>query len=209
MASKREPEQSIQEYLESQNRPYSVTDVFNNLHKEFGKTAVTKALETLAATGRVTEKTYGKQKVYAPSQDKYGDFNDEELKKYDNQIIQLQGTLSKLQQQAKQQEDQIIKLNSQLTTEEAGKKINLLESENEKLSARLNKLKSGTTLITKEERQKIYARQMDCVKQWRKRKRMAMDVVDAIMEGYPKSKKQFVEEAGIETDEEAGVKLPS
>lgn len=28
----------ILEYMKAQNRPYSVVDVFNNLHKEFGKT---------------------------------------------------------------------------------------------------------------------------------------------------------------------------
>ena len=28
-------------YMSQQNRPYSVVDIFNNLHKEFGKTVCT------------------------------------------------------------------------------------------------------------------------------------------------------------------------
>ena len=32
------PEMGILTYLEKQNRPYSATDVLNNLHKEFSKT---------------------------------------------------------------------------------------------------------------------------------------------------------------------------
>ena len=32
-----------------------------------------------------------------------------------------------------------------------------------------------------------------------------MSIVDAIMEGYPRSKKELLEEIGIETDEDVGV----
>lgn len=34
------------------------------------------------------------------------------------------------------------------------------------------------------------------------------ELCDAILEGYPKSKKQFFEEVGIETDEDHNVTLP-
>lgn len=43
---------------------------------------------------------------------------------------------------------------------------------------------------------------------WRKRRRMAMDILDAILEGYPKKKKDLFDDIGIETDEDVGVKLP-
>ncbi|XP_015282081.1 PREDICTED: homologous-pairing protein 2 homolog [Gekko japonicus] len=36
----------------------------------------------------------------------------------------------------------------------------------------------------------------------------ATELLDAILEGYPKSKKQFFEEVGIETDEDFHVTLP-
>ena len=38
---------TIFKYLYDQNRPYSVTDIHMNLHKEFGKTAVQKSLDGL------------------------------------------------------------------------------------------------------------------------------------------------------------------
>ena len=49
MASKKEAEANakILSYMEKQNRPYSVNDVFMNLHKEIGKTAVQKSLDAL------------------------------------------------------------------------------------------------------------------------------------------------------------------
>ncbi|KAM9657589.1 homologous-pairing protein 2 homolog isoform 1-T1 [Morphnus guianensis] len=51
--------------------------------------------------------------------------------------------------------------------------------------------------------QKLYC------KEWRRRKRMATELLEAILEGYPKSKKQFFEEVGIETDEDHNVTLPA
>ncbi|WAQ94413.1 HOP2-like protein [Mya arenaria] len=53
---------AVLDYLNKQNRPYSAIDICNNLHKEFGKTAIVKACESLAAEGRIREKVYGKQK---------------------------------------------------------------------------------------------------------------------------------------------------
>ena len=43
------------------------------------------------------------------------------------------------------------------------------------------------------------------VSEWRKRKRMCCDMLDAILEGYPKGKKALYEEVGIEVDD---VKIP-
>ncbi|XP_010158315.1 PREDICTED: homologous-pairing protein 2 homolog, partial [Eurypyga helias] len=37
----------------------------------------------------------------------------------------------------------------------------------------------------------------------------ATELLEAILEGYPKSKKQFFEEVGIETDEDHNVTLPA
>ena len=59
---------AVLKYLVAQNRPYSATDVMQNLHKEFGKTAIQKALDELAVQGRILEKVYGKQKVYCALQ---------------------------------------------------------------------------------------------------------------------------------------------
>ena len=41
--------EKVKRYMEQQNRPYSVNDIFLNLHKEVGKTAVQKALDQLTA----------------------------------------------------------------------------------------------------------------------------------------------------------------
>ena len=206
--SKRDPENVIQEYLESQNRPYSAGDIFLNLHKEFGKTAVVKALEQLAENGKVIEKIYGKQKVYGPSQEGFGDIKPEELKKLDTKAVELQEEMKKLQAEIHQQESEISKFSKQMTTNDLSDTVTNLQTSISELAAKIEKIKSGRCLISKEERQKISKQTGTMVQHWKKRKRMAADMVDCILEGYPKTKKHLIEEIGIETDEELGLKVP-
>ena len=207
MSEKRKSEVAIKDYLEKQNRPYSAVDIFNNLHKEFGKTAVVKTLETLAEEGKITEKVYGKQKVYAPLQDQYGEFNESEIKALDSKLIEVNESLSVLQQQWKTQEMEINTFEKEKTNNDLTNGIQKFVIENTEISTRIEKLKSGKTVITKEEREKLYKRKENMETFWRKRKRMANDILNSILEGYSKPKKQLLEEAGIETDEEVGIQL--
>lgn len=97
-------------YLQTQNRPYSASkrlvtynchlipssylaDVFNNLHKQVGKTAVTKALSSLVEKGEVSEKAYGKQQVFVIRQDALPTPSPEELAILDSELQQLQDAL--------------------------------------------------------------------------------------------------------------------
>ena len=41
---------------------------------------------------------------------------------------------------------------------------------------------------------------------YKKRKRMCMEIIDGIMEGFPKTKQKLMEDIEIETDEAAGFK---
>ncbi|XP_064401382.1 homologous-pairing protein 2 homolog isoform X2 [Halichondria panicea] len=99
-------------------------------------------------------------------------------------------------------------LTSSLTSEDASKQLKALTAQISEMKSRLATIKAGTDSVTPEESLKIHKNHEQCFKQWRKRKRMANDMLEAILEGYPKSKKQLCEEVGIETDEESGVKLP-
>ena len=76
------------------------------------------------------------------------------------------------------------------------------------LEERLVKLSSQQNLVSKEEKEIIERNHEIAVKEWRKRKRMCCNVMDAILESYPKSKQSFIEDVGIETDEEVGAKVP-
>ncbi|ROT80199.1 hypothetical protein C7M84_001049 [Penaeus vannamei] len=198
----------IRQYLEHQNRPYSVNDIFMNLHKEIGKTAVQKCLDQLVADGSVKEKVYGKQKVYVFDQSQFPPLDETQLKEMDRKITDLNDTIKHREKLCGETEGRLRSLNSSLTTEEAEKKLQNLEEEVSRLKKKLSDLQENQVLISKEEKDKINSENEKMVKMWRKRRRMAMDILDAILEGYPKKKKDLFDDIGIETDEDVGVKLP-
>ncbi|XP_013421171.1 homologous-pairing protein 2 homolog [Lingula anatina] len=199
---------AVLEYLTQQNRPYSAIDVFNNLHKEYGKTAVVKVLETLAQEGKIKEKTYGKQKVYLPDQSQYPTCDETELKAMDLKIAQMTEELKVLQEETRKMENELRGLNSSLSTDEAKKQLTVLRGEVENYKKKLAQLKEGGKAISPEEREVIIKNRVKLVKEWRKRKRTSTDILNAILEGYPKTKKQLYEDVGIETDEEYKVTPP-
>ena len=111
-------------------------------------------------------------------------------------------------QELKSAESKLKELQSQPTNAEAEKQIAELEIIVSNMEERLHKLSNEQNLVTKEEKQAISKNHEIAIKEWRKRKRMCSNVIDAILESYPKSKKEFFEEVGIETDEDLGVKIP-
>ncbi|XP_061333547.1 homologous-pairing protein 2 homolog isoform X2 [Pezoporus flaviventris] len=105
--------------------------------------------------------------------------------------------------------DQLKELSSSMTTPEVAKEIKELKKDCESYTEKLERMKSATNHVTPEEKEKVCSEQKLYCREWRRRKRMATELLDAILEGYPKSKKQFFEEVGIETDEEHNVVLPA
>uniref|UniRef100_A0A493SXC6 Homologous-pairing protein 2 homolog n=2 Tax=Anatinae TaxID=2068716 RepID=A0A493SXC6_ANAPP len=198
-------------YLREQNRPYSAQDVFGNLQREhgLGKAAVVKALEQLAQQGRIREKVYGKQKVYFADQEQLPAASDAELRGLDGEIAALSAQLQALQQGCRQMEAELRELSGSMTTPEMAREVEELRKDCAGYADKLERIKSATNHVTPEEKEKVCSEQRLYCKEWRKRKRMATELLDAILEGYPKSKKQFFEEVGIETDEDHNVTLPA
>ena len=111
-------------------------------------------------------------------------------------------------QELKSAESKLKELQSQPTNAEAEKQIQELENTVSGMEERLHKLSNEQNLVSKEEKDSIAKNHEIAVKEWRKRKRMCTNVIDAILESYPKSKNEFFEEVGIETDEDFGAKFP-
>lgn len=58
----------ILEYVNTQNRPYSVINIFDNLRKAVGKPAVQRIVDQLADQNKIVRKEFGKAKIYYPIQ---------------------------------------------------------------------------------------------------------------------------------------------
>ncbi|XP_033911741.2 homologous-pairing protein 2 homolog [Acipenser ruthenus] len=201
----------ILNYLNVKNRPYSAQDVFGNLQKQhgLGKTAVVKTMELLAQQGKIREKVYGKQKIYFADQSQFTDVSDTELKSMDGKISELNSQIQGVQQDCRQLDAELRGLNSSMTTKELISEIEELKKECVESKQRLERIKNATNHVTPEEKEKVYKERSQFVREWKKRKRLTNDIMDAVLEGYPKSKKQFLEEVGIETDEDCKVTVPN
>ncbi|KAH0627007.1 hypothetical protein JD844_002361, partial [Phrynosoma platyrhinos] len=195
-----------------------------DLHNGGCSVAVVKALEQLAQQGKIKEKVYGKQKIYFPDQERFGNVSDSELKGLDNEISELSCKVQTLQQNCRHMESELKELKGSMTTPEMVKEIEDLKKDCANYTEKLERIKSAANHVTPEEKEKVtelpkespvartgmvYNEKKLYCKEWRRRKRMATELLDAILEGYPKSKKQFFEEVGIETDEDFNVTLPT
>nr|XP_025973587.1 homologous-pairing protein 2 homolog [Dromaius novaehollandiae] len=135
--------------------------------------------------------------------------SDAELRGLDGDIAALSAEVTALQQSCRRMEAELKDLNGSLTTPEMAREIEELKKDCAGYAEKLARIKSATNHVTPEEKERVCSEQKLYCKEWRRRKRMATELLDAILEGYPKSKKQFFEEVGIETDEDHNVTLPA
>ncbi|XP_053707788.1 homologous-pairing protein 2 homolog [Synchiropus splendidus] len=200
----------ILDYLNGMNRPYDAETIFCNLQEQhgLGKNAVVKALESLALEGKIKRKIFGIHKIYFADQAQFKDVSVADLKKMDDHISGLTAELQSISSINKQLSAELKELKKTPTTDEMVAEIQELKEECATDKARLEKIKSAGDYVPPEERERVCKERDLYVEEWRKRKRLALDMIDAIMEGYPKSKKELLEEIGIETDEDHGVVIP-
>ena len=77
--------------------------------------------------------------------------------------------------------------------------LQLLE-ENEKLKTKLEGLSQNKVKVSASDFKKVQGTKEKVVTELRKRKRICGDMLDQIMEGYPKPKKALLEEIGVTLD---------
>ena len=75
-----------------------------------------------------------------------------------------------------------------------------VSEENKELERRLEKLSQNKVKVSSDDFKKVQQFKQKTASELRKRKRMCLDMVDAIMEGYPKGKKALLEDIGIELE---------
>ncbi|KGN52066.1 homologous-pairing protein 2 homolog [Cucumis sativus] len=197
-------------FVNEQNRPINSQNAADSLQKfNLKKTAVQKALDSLADSGRISFKEYGKQKIYIARQDQFQIPNSEELTQMKEANAKLQKQLGEHKKAISQVEEEIRTLQSNLTLEQMREKEAMLRMEVKELEEKLEVLRRGVTLVSPEDRKAIEQIYSEKLSQWRKRKRMFKDIWDAITENSSKDLKEFKEELGIEYDEDVGVNLQS
>ncbi|XP_003705703.1 homologous-pairing protein 2 homolog [Megachile rotundata] len=192
---------TVYKYMKVQNRPYSINEIVSNLHNEYGKSAVQKAVDKLVAEGKVFEKVYGKQKVYCPVQDSNLDV--EELMRIDRELQahanEVESKYQELDKEIKVQEALLISVKSSITVEEAKRQKAVLEENIRVLTNKLDELMDTSSNEDLTETKRKAERALDeYSREYAKRKRLCTEIIDCILENYPGSKNELYEEIGIE-----------
>ncbi|CAG0904094.1 unnamed protein product [Darwinula stevensoni] len=204
--------ETVLEYMCQQNRPYNISDISQNLHLEQGKAALQKALDHLVQDNKLKEKTYNKQRIYVVNQDILKDLGKGDVGGIDAKISGLDSEYKASLEDLKKYEVELKAIHKVISISEAKKQLlevkEAIGKMKENLAAMENKSSTVTAPVVSEKKEDLKADREKCEREWQKRKRLCLDVLGAILENYPKSKKELFEEIGIETDEDAGVSLP-
>ncbi|CAG8655881.1 12557_t:CDS:2 [Cetraspora pellucida] len=193
-------EQKVLDYLRKQNRPYSATDISNNLHGAVTKTIVQKVLTSLVDKEEVVCKTYGKQSVYVVSQDQFESPSPDELNNMDAEIEDLKKEVNDYKERNKQLQSVLSGLTNSLTNEQVEERLKTLAEKNNRNEERLQELKSGTKSVSVEDKNRIEAIYARNRKLWRQRKRMFDEIFSQIADAIEKKTRELMEDLGVETD---------
>lgn len=109
--------------------------------------------------------------------------------------------------QVRESDAALKELEASPTTDEAEAEVEALDARLQRLRSKLADLTENCVKVSPQDRQGTVKAHEKIMKEYRKRKKMCIEIVDSIAENYPKSKKALMEEIGIETDEDVGVKL--
>ncbi|CAG9861513.1 unnamed protein product [Phyllotreta striolata] len=197
--------EAVLKFLQDQNRPYSASDVHGAVKGDFGKPAVQKSLEFLAKKGDIKEKTYGKQKVYCIAQltgPASAEFR-ERLLEMDREINEKTARLKELGEQCKSKSKLLGEIQGQVSVSEAIERKLSVEREITDVQQQLKQYE-GAVLIEPKKKNEVQENFDKYTSEYKKRKRLCTDMLNAILENYPKTKKQLFDDIGIETDESAG-----
>ncbi|KAG6548154.1 hypothetical protein Mapa_010203 [Marchantia paleacea] len=198
----------VLDFINEQNRPLNAQNVADALQKHgIKKVSVEKILTTLGDKGQISFKEYGKQKIYLARQDQFEVPNAEELDRMRKENEQLQREINSSKTFISELEAELRSVQSNLTDKQIKLETEKLNNEIPSLQAKLITLKSGATVMTSEEKEKIESAYTLKVGLWRKRKRMFKDLWDMITEAVPKNLTELKEELGIELDEDVGHKI--
>jgi 26S proteasome regulatory subunit (ATPase 3-interacting protein) len=196
----------VLEYLTKQNRPYSAVDVFNNLNGQLGKTQVVKGLAALAQSGDIQEKEYGKQKVYSANQDEHT-ASAEETARLEEEERNKKDELEALTKECAALDSVQAQLAACHTTAQLKAEVARLQAEVDKKTALLECFQKGQANVSEADMKKSQELLAKNTRAWGARKRSCNDIINVIMENYPKKRQKLLEEVGIETDEDAGMNI--
>ena len=201
---------AVLDFMQQQNRPRNAQDVSDHFKGALSKSQAEKHLEALSEAGSVRMKLNGKAKVFWYNQELVPELSAAEKAK-------LATDLAAAKAQVARGADELAQLQKSLKAGRARRSLDELTAEALTLrmevqneEAALAKRKGakgdgGAPALTEAEAKKVKADYSRLLKEYKKRRRQCLEIVDQISEGCGKPPKKLIEEWGLETDEDYGV----
>ena len=177
------------------------------MNQKLGKSQIVTTLNKLVEQNRVIEKNCGKQKIYCVAQKSSALGTSKETT-----VLEIERQNSSLALKLKDVEDQLEKKRAQLRQFEAKPTKNQLLQKKQDLEDEIKQIREQLKAYPedtydKTAKDKIEREYRAVLKEYNKRRKMCTEMVDAIFENYPKTKKHLLQEIGIETDDDVGFKV--
>ena len=181
--SKADPSSAIIKLLSEKNRPYSATTLTDELHGEYGKTAVQNALDSISSEGKITCKLCGKSsKLYCANQDGLAVASTEELEKMDAKLEELRKKSDELKRTMDELKAKRDRLKSIKTLDELKEYKLQKEEELQDAKRKKNELEEISQGISFEDATKIERLYNERCEPWKKRKLICRNIVDVLSE---------------------------
>ncbi|XP_015792327.1 homologous-pairing protein 2 homolog [Tetranychus urticae] len=188
-------EKGVLDYLKSANRPYSANDIHGNL-QSYAKKDVTKALETLVEKKQIITKAYGKQNIYFFNQDSFTDFKDGEMQEIEEKIKNLYNEHEKLSMDYNMKRAEVSRRKEIPPLTEIEKKLSDVQKEIKDLEEKIQT--SGSVKVDSGKLKDCQNAHAKMKKEVNRRKRIAKDAFNVILEHYEGSKASLLEELDID-----------
>lgn len=206
--SKADPNQIILQFLEDKNRPYSATNLVDELHGEFSKTVIQKSLDSLTESNKITCKLFGKStKLYFPVQDGKPIASKDELHNLDEHLEHLMEENANLKSKIDELRAKRDALKTTLTIDQLRQKRITIETELSKEITHKNDLVHLSEGISPENALKIQKRYTDSCQQWHQRKNKCKEIIDALSEMMDKKPSEVINMMELDTDEANNVTI--
>ena len=190
-------EEKVKEYLRTQNRPYSIINVFDNLHGKVKKSDLQKALDNLAASGEIICKEFGKSQVYFYNQSNLV-VNQELLEENKQKFGEQKGRFEEAKRLNKELKAQLSAVEAIQTTENLQKIVEKYVTEIPELKTKLELFVNGNVQLLPPDQVDIKENELQILEKEKiKRRKIFRALTDTLLESTGLPKKKLAEKIGI------------
>lgn len=192
--------------MESQERPFALNDIVQNLHNQVSKPNALKALEALVDSDRIMSRTFGKIIIYS-RHDKEIDFEEEIRKRVEageythENLLHLREEFFEMESDKTQAKKHLEEIMSTPSNDVIVTEIERLKEELSQKRERLDLLKSNWNPESEKREKELKERYSGIMKEIKIRRKIAKTLVTIIKDQVrPKNLDDFLEEVGFEVE---------